>query len=52
MALLESVPNVSEGRDLAVVEAIADAFASAGARVLDTHVDADHHRGVVTLVGD
>jgi glutamate formiminotransferase / 5-formyltetrahydrofolate cyclo-ligase len=33
------------------VAAIADAFASAGARVLDTHVDADHHRAVVTLVG-
>jgi glutamate formiminotransferase / 5-formyltetrahydrofolate cyclo-ligase len=51
VALLESVPNVSEGRDPAVVAAIADAFASAGARVLDTHVDADHHRSVVTLVG-
>jgi glutamate formiminotransferase len=48
---LESVPNVSEGRDRAVVDTIAGAFASAGARVLDTHVDADHHRTVVTLVG-
>jgi len=52
MAVLESVPNVSEGRDPAVVVAIADAFGSAGSRVLDTHVDADHHRAVVTLVGD
>ena len=51
MAILESVPNVSEGRDPAVVETIAEAFASAGARVLDTHVDPDHHRAVVTLVG-
>ena len=32
--------------------AIAAAFASAGAHVLDTHLDADHHRAVVTLVGD
>jgi glutamate formiminotransferase / 5-formyltetrahydrofolate cyclo-ligase len=48
---LESVPNVSEGRDRTVVDTIAGAFASAGARVLDTHVDADHHRAVVTLVG-
>jgi glutamate formiminotransferase len=52
MHALESVPNVSEGRDPAVVEAIADAFSSAGATVLDTHVDADHHRSVVTLIGD
>jgi glutamate formiminotransferase / 5-formyltetrahydrofolate cyclo-ligase len=50
--LLESVPNVSEGRDPAIVEAIADAFSSGGARVLDTHLDADHHRAVVTIVGN
>lgn len=52
MVVLESVPNVSEGRDPAVVEAIADALSSAGAHVLDVHVDPDHHRSVVTLVGD
>ncbi len=52
MHALESVPNVSEGRDPTVVEAIADAFSSAGATVLDTHVDAHHHRSVVTLIGD
>jgi glutamate formiminotransferase/glutamate formiminotransferase/formiminotetrahydrofolate cyclodeaminase len=46
------VPTVSEGRDPSAVAAIADAFASAGARVLDTHVDGHHHRAVVTLVGD
>jgi glutamate formiminotransferase len=51
MLPLESVPNVSEGRDRAVVAAIADAFASAGARVLDTHVDGDHNRAVITLLG-
>jgi glutamate formiminotransferase/glutamate formiminotransferase/formiminotetrahydrofolate cyclodeaminase len=52
MALLESVPNLSEGRDRHVVDAVAAAFGSAGARVLDVHVDPDHHRSVVTLVGD
>ena len=52
MALLESVPNVSEGRDASVVAALAAAFARAGARVLDTHVDGDHNRAVITLVGD
>jgi glutamate formiminotransferase len=49
---LESVPNVSEGRDPSAVEAIAAAFANAGTHVLDIHLDADHHRAVVTLVGD
>jgi glutamate formiminotransferase / 5-formyltetrahydrofolate cyclo-ligase len=52
MPLLESVPNVSEGRDRGAVDAIAAAFASRGARLLDIHVDPDHHRSVVTLVGD
>lgn len=52
MPLLESVPNVSEGRARPVVEAIAAAFASAGARVLDLHRDADHNRSVITVIGD
>jgi glutamate formiminotransferase/glutamate formiminotransferase/formiminotetrahydrofolate cyclodeaminase len=52
MASLESVPNLSEGRDRVVVDAIAAAFGSAGAHVLDVHLDPDHHRSVVTLVGD
>ena len=51
MALLESVPNVSEGRDPAVIAAIGQAFAGRG-RVLDVHSDADHHRSVYTLVAD
>lgn len=50
MLPLESVPNVSEGRDLAVVARIADAYRGGGARVLDTHSDPDHHRSVHTLV--
>ncbi len=49
--MLESVPNVSEGRDHAVIAAIGEAFAC-GARVLDVHSDADHHRSVFTLVAD
>lgn len=47
---LESVPNVSEGRDKRVLAELRDAFASP-ARLLDVHVDADHHRSVFTLVG-
>jgi glutamate formiminotransferase len=51
---LLAVPNVSEGRDVATIDAIADAFADdagAGVRVLDIHSDADHHRSVYTLAG-
>ena len=51
MALLESVPNVSEGCDPAVIEAVADAFAGR-ARVLDVHSDPEHHRSVYTIVAE
>ena len=52
MALpLEAVPNVSEGRDLQVVDAVGAAFASS-ATLLDIHTDWDHNRSVFTLVGD
>lgn len=49
--LLMAVPNVSEGRDGAVVEAIGDAYVAGGAALLATHVDPDHHRSVHTLAG-
>lgn len=45
--LLLAVPNVSEGRDADVIEAIGQGFASA--RLLDLHGDTDHHRSVFTL---
>ncbi|HWQ02807.1 MAG TPA: glutamate formimidoyltransferase [Gaiellaceae bacterium] len=48
---LESVPNFSEGRDGGTIDAIGEALASEGARLLDLHVDADHNRSVFTLVG-
>ncbi len=52
MSALLAVPNVSEGRDSASVKAIATAFtAGGGARLLDVHSDADHHRAVITLAG-
>jgi glutamate formiminotransferase len=49
--LLECVPNVSEGRDANVVKAIAGAFASAGATLLDVESDRDHHRSVISIAG-
>jgi glutamate formiminotransferase / 5-formyltetrahydrofolate cyclo-ligase len=48
---LMSVPNVSDGRDLRTLDAIGQAFASHGARLLDRHADPDHHRAVFTLAG-
>jgi glutamate formiminotransferase len=49
---LLAVPNVSEGREAAAIEAIRAAFTSeGGARLLDVHTDPDHHRGVFTLAG-
>jgi glutamate formiminotransferase/glutamate formiminotransferase/formiminotetrahydrofolate cyclodeaminase len=48
---LESVPNFSEGRDRATLDALAGAL-SARARLLDVHADADHNRCVFTLVAD
>jgi glutamate formiminotransferase len=47
---LESVPNVSEGRDPAALSSLSEAF-SRPARLLDVHSDWDHHRSVFTLVG-
>jgi glutamate formiminotransferase len=46
--VLECVVIVSEGRRRAVIDALASA---AGAELLDLHVDAGHHRSVLTLVG-
>jgi len=52
MTLL-AVPNVSEGRDPAVLDHIGDGFTRAGvARLLDRHADPDHHRAVFTLAGE
>jgi glutamate formiminotransferase/glutamate formiminotransferase/formiminotetrahydrofolate cyclodeaminase len=50
--LLLAVPNVSEGRDTHVIETIAQAFRQPGARLLDVHSDADHHRSVFTLAAE
>ena len=48
---LESVPNFSEGRDSATIDALEDAL-KRHADVLDVHADVDHNRSVFTLVGE
>src|SRR5246500_4906823 len=51
--LIESVPNFSEGRDPARVDAIVQAMSSVpGVYVLDREMDADHNRCVITLAGE
>ena len=46
--MIECVINISEGRDLDLVEEIALA---AGSDLLDVHRDGDHNRSVITVVG-
>lgn len=46
--MLECVANVSEGRNIAMLDALSLAC---GTSLLDRHVDTDHHRSVFTLAG-
>jgi glutamate formiminotransferase len=49
--LVECVPNFSEGRKPETVQRIADGIRSIDtACVLDTHIDPDHNRSVITFV--
>jgi glutamate formiminotransferase/formiminotetrahydrofolate cyclodeaminase len=51
--LIECVPNFSEGRDSGKVDAIVTAMSAVpGVYVLDSEMDADHNRSVVTLAGE
>ncbi|MGB9077429.1 MAG: glutamate formimidoyltransferase [Terracidiphilus sp.] len=50
--LVECVPNFSEGRDKAKVDAIVEAMKLPGVSLLDREMDADHNRCVITLVGE
>lgn len=59
--LLESVPNISVGRDVAMVDAIVDEVRAgiergssvddSHATIVDVHRDSDHDRSVLTIVG-
>ena len=50
--IVECVPNFSEGRDQAKVDAIAGAMlAVSGVALLDRELDADHNRSVITIAG-
>ena len=52
MALIECIPNVSEGRRLDVIAALADAVRLVrGVRMLDCNSDVAHNRSVFTMAG-
>src|SRR5439155_6618825 len=51
--LVECVPNFSEGRRRQVVDELVRAITGvAGVQFLDSEMDADHHRSVVTFAGE
>jgi glutamate formiminotransferase len=53
MAIIECVPNISEGRRADVVRRVVEAVGAVpGVRVLDHSSDASHNRSVLTLAGD
>jgi glutamate formiminotransferase / 5-formyltetrahydrofolate cyclo-ligase len=53
MAIIESIPNVSEGRRPEVIARFAEAIRQTpGITLLDHSSDASHNRSVFTLIGD
>jgi glutamate formiminotransferase len=53
MAIIECIPNISDGRRPEVLEACTAAIrAIPGARLLNASSDASHNRSVITLLGD
>ena len=53
MAIIECVPNISEGRRTDFIERVAAALrAVPGVRLLDHSSDASHNRSVFTMAGD
>jgi glutamate formiminotransferase len=53
MAVIECIPNVSEGQRADVISNLSAAVSGvAGVRLLDVQSDATHHRSVLTFVGD
>ena len=50
--VLEAVPNFSEGRDLGWIRELLQVIEREGVEVLDWSADREHHRSVVTYIGD
>lgn len=53
MKILMCVPNISEGRDSAVIESVLDSVRTVpGVKLTDYSSDQDHNRSVITYLGD
>lgn len=52
MAIVECIPNISEGRRQDVLDRCASAIRATGARLLDVKPDATHNRTVFTVAGE
>jgi glutamate formiminotransferase / 5-formyltetrahydrofolate cyclo-ligase len=52
MAVIECIPNISEGRRTDVLDACASAIRATGVHLLDVKPDATHNRTVYTFAGD
>ena len=53
MAIIECVPNVSEGRRTEIIDALVDSVRNVpGVRLLDRSSDSAHNRTVITMAGD
>lgn len=51
--MFECVPNISEGRNQATIDAVAEAIrGTAGVHLLNVHSDPDHNRSVFTYVSE
>ena len=50
--VLEAVPDFSEGRDLGWIQELVQVISGEGVEVIDWTADRDHHRSVVTYIGD
>lgn len=52
-AIIESIPNISEGRNKDIIEACVDQIReTAGCTLLDYSSDPSHNRTVITYMGD
>lgn len=52
MAIVECIPNISEGRRQDVLDACANAITQTGVRLLDVKADPSHNRTVYTFAGE
>lgn len=52
MAIIEAVPNFSEGRRPEVIAALMEAIQAPGVWLLDVSSDPDHNRTVITVAGE